>query len=149
MYPFRVCSLPRIRCADAAEVPSETDYAYACRITTVALAQRTGGLPFSRRYPVFQHRPRGTAGASHAGVHEEALRSHPVSRKIEAFQVRHPLARAPGEASAAGRGQRADGFHTRQVLALDEHFAPAGLRPVQQVLEVSLVLAWVSWMSGI
>ena len=113
------------------------------------LAYGTGGHLPTRRRVVLQHRSRGATGAGRAGVHQEALRSDPVPRKIQVLQARHPGTGTPREAAALCGRQRAHGLDARQELAIYEDLAPARLGRVEQVLQIPLVLTRVPGTPGV
>src|ERR671911_1094622 len=120
----------------------------------IGLANRTGSDLSPRGPPVLQHQLCRQLGAGHAGVDQEALGADPVSAQVEVVQARHPWTRSTGEAAVSGGWERADSLDTRQVLAPDQHAAPARLRRLEQVFEVTLVLArvpripWVELLEG-
>src|SRR5215217_7132686 len=120
----------------------------------IGLPYGTGGHLSPRRPTVLQHQFRRSMGAGHAGVDQEALRAYPVSGQVEVVQARHPGTRSAGEAAFSGGWERADGLDTRQVLSPDKHAAPSRLRCVEQVFEITLVLArvpripWVQLLEG-
>src|SRR5215207_10660099 len=108
------------------------------------LACRTGCHLSPREQAVFQHQLRCSLGAGHARVDEEALRADPIPGQVEVGDPQHSGIRTSGEAAVLGSGERADGLDAQQVLAPDQHVAPTRLRRVEQVLEVALVLTWVT-----
>src|SRR5215203_112107 len=116
---------------------------HIARTRGALLANRTSGHLFPREPTVLQHQLGRPFGAGHAGIDQETLRTYPVSGQVEVVQAQHSGARSAGEAPFSGGWERADGLDTRQVLALDQHTAPARLRRVEQVFEIALVLARV------
>src|ERR687897_1009616 len=115
----------------------------------IELANRTGSHLYPREPAVLQYQFRRTSGAGHTGVDQEALRADPVCGQIEVVQARHPGTRSTGEAAFSGGWERANGLDTRQVLSLDQRVTPSRLRRVEQVFEITLVLARVPWMPRI
>src|SRR5215204_7001651 len=120
----------------------------------IGLAYRTGNHLSLRRPTVLQYQVRRPLGACQTGVDQEALRAYPLSGQVEVVQARHSGARSAGEAAFSGGWERANGLDSRQVLAPDQHTAPARLRRVEQVFEIALVLTrvpripWVQLLEG-
>src|ERR671912_2295140 len=153
------CSIDRMCIISANTLPADcggmysptewTIHSYSSRTHSsqkphIGLAYRTGSHLSPRRPTVLQYQVRRPLGACQTGVDQEALRAYPVSGQVEVVQARHSGARSAGEAAFSGGWERADGLDTRQVLAPDQHTAPARLRRVEQVFEIALVLTRVS-----
>src|SRR5215203_262583 len=115
----------------------------------IGLASRTGSHLYPRGPTVLQHQFRRPSGAGHVCVDQEALRADPVSGQVEVVQACYPGTRSTGETAFSGSWERANGLDTWQVLSLDQRSPPSRLRRVEQVFEITLVLARVPWMPRI
>src|SRR5215203_5666110 len=113
------------------------------------LTYRTGDSLSLRGGDVLRHHLRGPVGTGDARIHQEAFGADPISGQVQVDNAWHLRPRSAGKAAFSNGGECAGSLDAWHELSFYQHITPARLRCVQQVFEVTLVLARVSWMPRI